>query len=268
MKSKYNRRNEAMNPKSQLLPVDDSIPTFLSNCVVRIIISNKSMGTGFFIKFESNNKYYYYLMTCHHVIKDEYIKSKETIIIINKNFNEIKMNLDGRFIKNFEDLNIDIIIIEIKEEDGINKNFFLNPDMSYKSGYNQFINKNVYILQYPSYRPFSYSKNIIKSIDLEENEFTHLASTEHGSSGSPIFLENHETVLGIHTSGYEGNNEIENYGIFIGPLVEFFKKNIKPNKSHKVLELVFSNIYERGYFFQRFITDYFFFDLLILEIIN
>ena len=146
MESKYQIENESYILNSDILPVDDSISPFLSSCVVRIIISNKATGTGFFIKFESNNKYFYYLMTCHHVIKNEYIKAKETIILINNKFREIKINLNNRIIKDFEDLNTDAIIIEIKEEDGIDKKFFLSPDMSYKEGYNQFINKNIFIL--------------------------------------------------------------------------------------------------------------------------
>jgi V8-like Glu-specific endopeptidase len=172
-------------------------------------------------------------MTCSHVIKKEYIASKETLTIMDKNSREFKIKLDERFIKDFnEDLNIDAIIIEIKKEDGFDRKDFLSPDRSYEKGYDQFINKNIYLLQYPSNKPFSYSKNIIKSID--EFEFAHLASTGPGSSGSPIFLENSEFVLGIHKQGYAPNklsvNESQINGNFIGPIVDYLKTDFEPNK--------------------------------------
>ena len=43
------------------------------------------------------------------------------------------------------------------------------------------------------------AKGKIKSIN--KYEFTHLANTEQGSSGSPIFLENSIHVIGIHKEG-------------------------------------------------------------------
>ena len=239
MKAEDKRKNESNIPNSDIFTIDDSIPSFLKkpvNCVVRINISNKVEGTGFFIKLRRNNKDFYCLMSCSHVIQEEYIKSKETLTIMDKKSREFKIKLDERFIKDFnKDLKIDAIIIEIKNEDGIDRKDFLRPDRSYEKGYDQFINKNIYILQYPSNKPFSYSKNIIKSIP-DEIEFAHLASTGPGSSGSPIFLENSEFVLGIHKQGYNPNrisvNGRQNYGNFIGPIVDYFEPNKIMEKNH------------------------------------
>ena len=172
MKVEVNGENKSNIPNSDIYPIDDSIPSFLQkpvNCVVRINISNKVEGTGFFIKFLRKNKDFYCLMTCSHVIKEEYIISKETLTVTDKKSREFKIKLDDkRYFKDFnEDLNIDAIILEIKEEDGIDQKDFLSPDKSYQKGYDQFINKNIYILQYPYNKPFSYSKNImIQTISL------------------------------------------------------------------------------------------------------
>ena len=55
------------------------------------------------------------------------------------------------------------------------------------------------------------ARGIIKEID--KNEFTHLANTKKGSSGSPIFLENSIDVIGIHKEG--SKDKTENYGDFL-----------------------------------------------------
>ena len=60
-------------------------------------------------------------------------------------------------------------------------------------------------------------------------EFVYNASTDDGSSGSPIFIKGTTKVIGIHKAG-SGNEEIKiNYGDFIWPIFCYFKnfqKNI------------------------------------------
>ena len=98
-------------------PSIGSIPEFYkeeSNCVVNICISYNIIGSGFFIKLKNNNNDFYCLMTCYHIIKD--IKPNQ---ILNIRYNEdksidIELDKNKRFIKNYEYLNIDASIIEIK----------------------------------------------------------------------------------------------------------------------------------------------------------
>ena len=61
----------------------------------------------------------------------------------------------------------------------------------------------------------SFSKGIINSIN--NYEFSHLASTQQGSSGSPIFILNTTKVIGIHKQSKKDKSE--NYGNFIGPII-------------------------------------------------
>ena len=64
---------------------------------------------------------------------------------------------------------------------------------------NEIINNSIYIPQYPGGKGLMNAKGIIKEIN--KYEFTHLANTEQGSSGSPIFLEKRIHVIGIHKQG-------------------------------------------------------------------
>ena len=67
------------------------------------------------------------------------------------------------------------------------------------------------------------SRGIIKKIENEE--FIHLASTEHGSSGSPIFLKDSIKIIGIHKQG--DREQTENYADFISPIFNILKNDIK-----------------------------------------
>ncbi len=51
----------------------------------------------------------------------------------------------------------------------------------------------------------SYSNGINK--DIKNNEITHLASLESGSSGSPIFIKDTIKVIGIHKSATVDNKK-------------------------------------------------------------
>ena len=85
---------------------------------------------------------------------------------------------------------------------------------------------NIYIPQYAEGKELKNAKGIIKEIN--KYEFTHLASTLRGSSGSPIFLENSIRVIGIHK---EGNTvKLENYGDFIYPAINRIKEDIRKKR--------------------------------------
>ena len=67
--------------------------------------------------------------------------------------------------------------------------YFLSPNLDYTNGYDQFIGQKIFILQYPKNNPLSYSSGYIESHNIKKFEFTYNASTDQGSSGSPIFLD-------------------------------------------------------------------------------
>ena len=194
---------------------------------------NKKTGSGFFIKFSKINKPFYCLMTNEHVINSQMILNKEEINIRFDNKKReltIKLNEKERIIKTFKYLKIDATIIEILEKDNITDDYFLLPSLDYinENGYNYFVSKEIEIPQFPGGKELSFSKGIIKEVylDNDQYQFSHLASTESGSSGSPIVLKGQECVLGIHKGGSE--IEEKNYGDFIGPIndiIHTLKKN-------------------------------------------
>ena len=85
---------------------------------------------------------------------------------------------------------------------------------------------NIYIPQYAEGKELKNAKGIIKEIN--KYEFTHLASTLRGSSGSPIFLENSIRVIGIHKAG--STVKLENYGDFIYPAINIIKEDIRKKR--------------------------------------
>ena len=85
---------------------------------------------------------------------------------------------------------------------------------------------NIYIPQYTEGNELKVVKGIIKEIN--NYEFTHLASTLKGSSGSPIFLENSIYVIGIHKEGNEVKQE--NNGNFIYPAINIIKEDIRKKR--------------------------------------
>ena len=190
------------------------------------IDTSNNISSGFFIKFFKDEKDFFCLMTNEHIITRELVKERKTINVYYDNeskVKEIKLNPDERFIKAFiTDINIDATIIEILAKDNIEKDYFLLPCIEYMSIFDNLVNKEITIIQYPLGN-ISYSNGIIKKIN--QNEFTHNASTLSGSSGSPVFIKDSIRVIGIHKASKIDDSE--NYGDFIRPIFNYFKNELK-----------------------------------------
>ena len=207
----------------------------VSKSICKILIED-SIGSGFLIKIEKNKKDFYCLITCEHVINIDSIKKNKKIKIFynnEKNFIEITLNKVERFIQTYINIKIDATVIEILKKDKIEEYYFLKPNENYIDGYSQFQNKNIYIQQFPNNNPLSLSHGSIIYIDPYEYEFYHTSSTQGGSSGSPVFLENSELVIGIHKLYIKNIKEIINFngsgancGNFIGPILYSLKNNL------------------------------------------
>ena len=93
-------------------PSTDEINPNIKQCICKIRYSNKG-GTGFFLKFEINEQYFFFLISNQHVITKDIIKKKEKIQIDYDNESrEINIELDEnkRYIRTFEDKNLDITV--------------------------------------------------------------------------------------------------------------------------------------------------------------
>ena len=184
-----------------------------SICKISYINNNKKYnGTGFFILLNNSFKC---IMTNYHVIKKELINNNINIEIYNNNNTKnINIKLDNRNIQFYE--NLDITIIEIKESDEIIKDIeFLDYDLNYIKGYEQYLNIDIFTLQYPNGEDICAASGKIIEI-INKYEFKHNIDTDYGSSGSPIILFNTLKVIGIHKKG-DIINKI-NYGTFIGEI--------------------------------------------------
>ena len=119
--------------------------------VCKIRIKNK-IGSGFLIKLYRENNPFYCLMTCEHLIKKEAIELSEKMEIYYDNQyerREIELNKNERYIRDYLYMNIDAVVIEIIKEDNINEIYFLLPNIEYINGYEIYLNKEIYIAQYP-----------------------------------------------------------------------------------------------------------------------
>lgn len=194
-------------------PIDDiSNIMKVAKGTVKIELDNdKGVASGFFLKLERNNKEFYCLMTNAHVITKKMITNQEKIKI--KYDNETKeinleLNEKERIIFCFMDFGIDITIIEIIPKDGIkDKTYFLNPKTD--NNYEEFIGKNIQIIQFPDGKKLSKSEQkITERFTKIDYMFYHNASTIEGSSGSPIILKDDDKVLGIHKGGIRGKKRM------------------------------------------------------------
>ena len=195
----------------------------------KIIYSNKN-GTGFLIRlYIEDNETLLALMTNEHIITEKMIKDKEEVeVFYNNQQKRIKiiLNNENRFIQCFKDMKIDCTVVEILPEDNINEDYFLVPNIDYnEENYKSLINQMIYIVQFPKGN-LGHSEG--KITEIVGYELNHKASTDHGSSGSPIFLIQSTQVIGIHKAGSESINV--NYGDFIFPIINKLKK-IKRKKN-------------------------------------
>jgi hypothetical protein len=194
-----------------------------SVCKIRIELKNGIIkGTGFFLEFIACGENFRCLISNEHVIQKNLIDVNTVIYILYDNEKKtasIKLNNQERYIKDFKDLKLDITVVEILKEDNIPNNYFLTEG---HIANDRLIDSEICILGYPEGGEIKMSKGNITKID--GYEFTHLASTEVSSSGSPIFMEKTGLVLGIHKQGHKTREE--NYGDFIYPAIKIIKKDL------------------------------------------
>jgi hypothetical protein len=163
-------------------------------------------------------------MTNYHLLSTDLINQIIDIKLYNNK--ALQIILKEKFIKFFN--NLDITIIELDNIKNMNNYikdvYFLDYDSNYNKGYEQYLDIDIFTLQYPR-EDIEVAIGKLKQI-LNKFEFKHNIDTDYGSSGSPIILANTLKVIGIHKQG--SLNENINYGTFIGEIFKYnkFKKLI------------------------------------------
>ena len=168
--------------------------------------------TGFFMRV-NNTKY---LITKYYILNERLNEIVLEIKLYNYKNMQIRINnKDITFLKKFG-----ITIIEIKESDNkINDIFFLDYDLNYIKGYNQFRGLDVFSLYYYIHDDIEISNGKILDI-LNTYEFKHNLIINNNFI-CPIILSNNLKVIGINKIGDRSLNQ--NVGFFIG---EIFTNNI------------------------------------------
>ena len=159
----------------------------MNKCVCKIY--SKDEGTGFFTKIPFNNILLPVLITNNHVLSQNDIKNDCTIKLslnYDKKKKRIKIEEDRKTYTNEE---LDITIIEIKEnKDNINNEFIdLDDDIIdyFRDNENvndlndKYSNKSIYILHYPKGNKIVVSYG--QSPELDNKDIKHKCSTEYGS---------------------------------------------------------------------------------------
>ena len=200
----------------------DAIKTQMLKSVCKIM-KEEEAGTGFFCKliFDNENgdkKFLYTLITNNHVIGKNDLSQRKEIFISWDNENEdASLKLDNSRIK-FTNENLDVTIIELKEDDKINCSFLqIDPILKKeKKNIKKYLDeKPIYIIHYPKNinekEYVNSSFGILNKIDENKSEINYFCSTDNGSSGSPILSLSTQQVIGLH----KGTRERFNYNIGI-----------------------------------------------------
>ena len=183
----------------------EEIKQQMQKSICKIFLEENKVGTGFFLKFyiKNTNKTVKALVTNNHIINEKELNKKIIISLNNqkefKYLKEIKLNSSRRI---FTDPNLDITIIELKNEAFNSLNFLeLDDNFEKEKKYLNHIYKKkpIYIVHYPKDKEVCSSFGLLKEIN-EKNEIYHYCCTDNGSSGSPILSLETKKVIGIHKS--------------------------------------------------------------------
>ena len=212
--------------KKQPIPVSlegtEKILFQMKNCICKIVLENGEIGTGFFCKIPFNDNLLPVLITNNHIVNKNDLDNNK-IIKIMTNYEIKAIELDN-LRKKYTDENIDITIIEIKQnEDGI-YNYLEIDDIINGNEENivlEYENESIYILHYPN-SELSVSYGLINDI-IDNKKINNYCNTSKGSLGSPILSLKTFKVIGIHCGIYSIKNEL-NYGTFIKYAIDEFNK--------------------------------------------
>ena len=201
--------------------------------------NKKIRGTGFFCEL-IDCPIKYALFTNNHIldetnieigntIKFEFLEYKSSFFYYSS-YNPIKKEIkitDKRRV--FTNKTLDYTCIELFKSDGIIDYFKIDPKL-FKHNYEIFKNNDIFILQFPQDNDISFSYG--KILSCADHLILHNASTEVGSSGSPIIKRSDDNyVIGLHRGGIKKNKKCEyNLASNFISIIDDIKGQIKGNE--------------------------------------
>ena len=181
----------------------------MEKCICKI--KGKAIGMGFFCKIKNKDELIPVLMTCFHIIDDNFIEQNKNLELYIKDLRKILKIDKNRKIYSSERNKFDIMIIRLNQEDGINDYLEIDENIFSKDSENSYNDEPIYILHKPIKNTLiSYGKGIEI---INEYDIKHKCSTLNGSSGGPILNQITHKVLGIHKGYIKKKKEKENFNI-------------------------------------------------------
>ena len=200
----------------------------MKTTVCKIKCNNGRYGIGFFCNIIYDYNILKVLITNSNVLnKDDISLNKRIKFSLDNERYQYEILIDESR-KKYINEKYCISIIEIKEEDKLDKIEFLDIDNKIFENNSKdiFQNKQIYLLHYPE-GELEYSNGSIKSINEDNYTIQHLCNSNECSSGAPLININNQKVIGF-------DNEVDtvesyNIGIFLKEPIEKFIEEIKKN---------------------------------------
>ena len=215
------------NPQNYIVGEKDIIPL---NKVLRYnskveatckILQENKIGSGFFCKLYIKNKEMKFLFTNNHIINEKKLVNNSIITISHNNIiKKIELN-ENRF--KCTNPELDYTCIEILDDDNIDNYFEIDDKIQNDNPEEEYKNDNLVIIQYPKGNEVSFAEGKINNIKNSTQVF-HSASTEFGSSGSPLILSDSLHIIGIHCGMLSKNNL--NRGIYFKSIIDDIEQKI------------------------------------------
>ena len=226
--SKNNHEKESNDNLETLSSQECQKLSELSKSICRIKCNDKSKGTGFFCKLNFGDTILYELITNNHIINNNNLKIGSRInVLINNEDKNYEIEIDNNR-RTYTNENYNITIIEIRENDGIKNDSFLEFDENIYEPNHSFINQSIFLLQYPKSEENSFSKGLISSVDENNGYIEYVCQRNLGSSGGPLINTNLK-VIGIQKQTLNKFN----YGNLLNVPIREFKEILKKNIYNK-----------------------------------
>ena len=245
VKNYVEEKNLKNSPKAISINQVDIISSKAKENMCKIYFSEEGTGTGFFCNIPNGPNSWNslkVLITNYHIL-NENDKSIDKIIKLSlnneKKFYEIYID---KFRKVYSNYTYDITIIELKEQDIIDKiSFFDIDDRIFREDFKDlFINEKIFLLHYPQGSEMKYSDGFLTNIEEDNFSIRHSCDSSPGSSGGPIINSIDYRVIAIHKGGHKKFNY--NLGTFLKvPLEDFNNKfdilpKVEYNKNNKTID--------------------------------
>ena len=215
------------------IPLNESYKLAKKICKIKC---ENGIGTGFFCDIIIDEWDHLLrvrtFITNRHVLNEDDIKpGKKIKFSLNDEEYNYEIEIDNER-KKYSSKKYDVTIIEIKKEDNIKSDSFLEIDDNLYNTDCNYKNTSIYLLHYPKGKEISLSQGKIQNVGADNKyyEIEHDCNSEPGSSGGPLINSNNFKVIGIH-KGASIEYNFNSGTLLKEPIIEF--QNIIKNIDNK-----------------------------------